>query len=740
MTEIERNHIYNFLMQNAFQIRIHNLPNPLSKKNLHISDIESITYLHFWNSGIDSLIEEICLLKNLEVLKLPKNKLSFLPNNFYKLEKLKELDLSENYFSEFPEIVYKLPKLESLLLQNNRLQYLPKDIHKLEINDYYLKSWINGNDFIEPSNEIISGGKESIKIFFEELQESSQPVNEIKVLFVGDGGAGKTSLINRLISGDFNSEELKTNGIVKKRYTFDEVTANFWDFGGQTIYHSTHQFFLSKRSIYVLVLDGRKEQEEEYWLKMIENFGENSKVFVVINKIDEHHQASLNDNFLRNKYKNIVDICKISCKNENGLSDLKSKIEKEILSSEIIKEILPKNWFNTKEHLENMENDFLDYEEFERICDIYGVNPKAKKILINFLHDLGIILNFEENFKLKHTHIINPDWATEGVYNIINSEKLSEGLGLLNIHLLTDILDKNKYPCDKHLFLIELMKNFELCFEKDTNNILIPELLPKNEPNLNLKIEKPIKFRIKYDFLPKAVITRFIVKEHNLIFNNLVWRKGVVLFDSKLNTYSIIREDTIEKRVDIVVFGQYKRELLSAIRLTFDKINENFKSNKILKKILLPDNEEIEVDFNHLLKMENLGENDFFPEGADKKYQISELLDGFIKKEERGIYVKNYINGDNYENITQNNDSSGSIGGKNIQHKTNNISKELLSLIEILKTSELDNKIEIIEELETNTGNSTKIQEILGTLMTRGAEVATILPYIISVMQNLPFK
>lgn len=737
MTEVEQKNIYDFLINNAFQIRINNLSNPISKKIFTIENVHDITYLHFWNSGIETLIEEICLLKNLEVLKLPKNKLSILPINLNKLENLKELDLSENYFSEFPEIVYQLPKLKFLNLENNKLQYLPKDIHKLEIDDYFLKSWTKGNDFIEPSNEIISGGKEAIKIFFEELEKNSQPVNEIKVLFVGDGGAGKTSLINRLISGNFNPEELKTNCIVKKAYKFDEITANFWDFGGQTIYHSTHQFFLSKRSIYILVLDGRKEQEEEYWLKMIENFGENSKIFVVINKIDEHHQASLNENFLRNKYKNIVDICKISCKNENGLNDLKNKLEKEILSSEIIKEILPKNWFDTKEYLENMENDFLDYEEFENICDKYNVNPNAKKILINFLHDLGIILNFEENYKLKHTHIINPDWATEGVYNIINSEKLSEGLGLLNIHLLTEILDKEKYPRNKHLFLIELMKNFELCFEKDTNNILIPELLPKNEPIINLEIEQAIKFRIKYDFLPKAVITRLIVKEHNLIFNNLVWRKGVVLFDNKLNTYSIIREDSIEKRIDIIVFGEYKRELLSAIRLTFDKINENFRTNKISKKILLPDNEEIEVDFNHLLKMEKLGEANYFPEGADKKYQISELLDGFIKKEERGIYVEKYINGDSYENITQNNNSSGSIGGKDIKHKTNNLSKELLSLIEMIKKSELNDKMEIIKNLEENGENPIKIQEILGSLMSRGAEIATLLPFITDVMKNL---
>ena len=28
---------------------------------------------------------------------------------------------------------------------------------------------------------------------------------------------------------------------------------NMWDFGGQEIYHATHQFFLTKRSLYALV-------------------------------------------------------------------------------------------------------------------------------------------------------------------------------------------------------------------------------------------------------------------------------------------------------------------------------------------------------------------------------------------------------------------------------------------------------------------------------------------------------
>ena len=34
-----------------------------------------------------------------------------------------------------------------------------------------------------------------------------------------------------------------------------------WDFGGQEIYHATHQFFLTRRSLYVLVDDTRKDDK-----------------------------------------------------------------------------------------------------------------------------------------------------------------------------------------------------------------------------------------------------------------------------------------------------------------------------------------------------------------------------------------------------------------------------------------------------------------------------------------------
>ena len=56
--------------------------------------------------------------------------------------------------------------------------------------------------------------------------------------------------------------------------------------------HATHQFFLTRRSVYILVLDSRLNQEEnrvEYWLKIIQSFGGESPVLIVGNKVTDQH-------------------------------------------------------------------------------------------------------------------------------------------------------------------------------------------------------------------------------------------------------------------------------------------------------------------------------------------------------------------------------------------------------------------------------------------------------------------
>ena len=79
------------------------------------------------------------------------------------------------------------------------------------------------------------------------------------MLIVGEGGAGKTSLLRRLYQPDqpLPTEKETTKGISIHRHEFPlkngrRFRLNVWDFGGQEIYHATHQFFLTRRSLYLL--------------------------------------------------------------------------------------------------------------------------------------------------------------------------------------------------------------------------------------------------------------------------------------------------------------------------------------------------------------------------------------------------------------------------------------------------------------------------------------------------------
>ena len=145
---------------------------------------------------------------------------------------------------------------------------------------------------------------------------------------------------------------------------------NVWDFGRQEIYHATHQFFLTKRSLYLVVCDCRTSEENnriEYWLKMIESFGSQSPVIIVGNKKDEQ-SLDINRKALREKYPNIKHIVETSCQSNEGIEKLRQAIAQEISELKEVYDLLPISWFEVKKHLEEMAEDVISYNKYACIC------------------------------------------------------------------------------------------------------------------------------------------------------------------------------------------------------------------------------------------------------------------------------------------------------------------------------------------------------------------------------------
>jgi len=293
--------------------------NQLSTLPLSISQLSNLKFLNIGlstgliASGHGNKFKEIpnsiLSLPSLENLNLWCNLITMIPDAIANLANLCTLNLSYNQITQIPEAIEKIPKLEKLDLRRNPLPISPEILGGLE-----------------PHED--SGAVEDIFNYLRQLRSGEVlPLNEAKLILIGQGSVGKTSLIKKLVHNCYNPNEQQTDGLNVEPWEIQvnskDIRLNVWDFGGQEIYHATHQFFLTKCSLYLLVCNCRTSEAEnriEYWLKLIKIFGDQSPVIIVGNKKDEQ-PFDINRKVLREKYPNIQAIIETSCQDNIGIDE-----------------------------------------------------------------------------------------------------------------------------------------------------------------------------------------------------------------------------------------------------------------------------------------------------------------------------------------------------------------------------------------------------------------------------------
>jgi len=696
------------------------------KKAIQEGQLEvSLAYL-----GLTELPTEISLLTNVYTLNLSNNKLSQLPDELWKLTNLVNLDIGRNQIVDLSYNIGKLDHLKSLKLYGNEIYILPRTIGNLYQLEYLD---LNHNKLIDLPSDIkkLSNLKEldlranPIPVPVEILDKRDDPIaiinycektgtligiihekigdtieliieglnvrkiKEVKLLVVGQGSVGKTSLIQQVNKKQFDEKEKKTNGIdiyrwiaklsskrkeleaylpdkiwsefigdVTVKMPLEELFINVWDFGGQEIMHATHQFFLTKRSLYLLVLDSRLTQEEnrvEYWLKIIQSFGGESPVLIVGNKIDQH-PLDIDRTGLQKKYPNIVGILETSAATGAGIEALKAAIAEQVNNLPHVRDLLPETWFTVKTKLEELgkQSNFITQEKYLDLCAENEVSDEtSQRTLIGFLHDLGVVLHFQDDPRLEALGILNPQWVTNGVYKILNSHALFQNKGVLSTSMLDEILNLPEYPRGKRLFIVDMMKKFELCYDIEPDKtFLVPDLLPKDEP-AELKFNGVPAFEYAYPVLPSSVITRFIVRMNQKIDDGFVWRTGVVLKIGE-NT-ALVKADIEDRKITIAIDGleHTRRDALSAIRYQLDEIHNSIKGLDAQKRVPIPEAPNAEpLEYDYLLMLEREGDETCRVKDGSRLLtinvrQILSAIESENQRKESGSRVTNiYIGGD----------------------------------------------------------------------------------------------
>ncbi|MDQ1352697.1 MAG: internalin [Acidobacteriota bacterium] len=567
-----------------------------------LKELKQLTNLDLGNNNLSdiSLLKD---LNNLTHLCLSSNKISDI-SSIKELKHLTRLFLKNNRLSDISPIK-ELKNLTSLDLRNNKITHLFVELTHLNTDMEYWSYKADGNMLLSdnplesPPIEIAVQGKLAIINYFKEIEESPVRLLESKLLIVGAGAVGKTTLMQKLKDNNFKvvkEEEATTHGINiepwKLHCNFQtaesaDVNIHFWDFGGQEIYHSTHQFFLTKRSLYLLVWEARSDEDKDfdYWFNVIKLLSDNSPVIVVMNKLDIR-QKNLDEASFRERFKNIVNFFRVSCVTGEGIKELTEQIRKSLSRMPHLNDLLPTRWKDIRDQLyeKSEERDYISLKEYLDLCQSFELKEEQAKFLSDYLHDLGVILHFREDKVLEDTVILNPEWATEAVYRLIDIREINENKGRFEFDKLKDYWDGNKFPRSIHNELIRLMEKFDLCFNlQETDEYIIPELLPPERPPIHFddyNNADNLRFEFHYNFMPAGIISRFICRIYYLIKNNHFWQNDVELkVDSAV---ALVTSERFNKKIKISISGYNmdQLQLLGIIRKEFLYIHKKLNLRK----------------------------------------------------------------------------------------------------------------------------------------------------------------
>ncbi len=529
--------------------------NQLTMLPPEIGQLTKLTQLRLANNQLSKLPPEIGQLSLLTWLYLFNCQISMLPPEIGKLTALMALDLSYNQLSTLPSEIGRLTTLESLFLHGNSDLGLP--------NEVLGPTWEEVSADFKPTKP-----KEILDYYFSQRAADTRPLNEVRMMLLGRGGAGKTSLVQRLMRDTFDNRQESTTGIALQDWRLpcpggDPVMVHIWDFAGQVIAHATHQFFLSARSVYVLVLTAREDsqrEDAEYWLRLIRAFGSEdgttSKVLVALNKWATA-PVRLDREALREKYPFIVGFMETDCETSHGIAELKARLAEIIGSDAGVREKTGADYFKVREALRKrwteQHTNYLDYTVFEEVCAAVGVTDKDRqRIMARNLHRLGLALNYGDDERLRDTTALNPHWVTDGIYLLLREAPNERA----ELSLEAACRRLPKEDPRRVMFLIRLMQKYDLAFplKEDEQLWLVPQALADSQPWLGAEWQgEATRLRWTYAAIPEGLVPRFITRTHTLSEGLPRWLNGTLLELGQAR--AVVRADVTDRRITATILG-----------------------------------------------------------------------------------------------------------------------------------------------------------------------------------------
>jgi GTPase SAR1 family protein len=590
----------------------------LRASNTHIKNLSPIANL-FSLQQLDvsfTQIKDISPAENLsslQVLFARNTQIENIPQ-IANLSSLRHLNLSNTQIKDLSPIA-NLTGLETLLVMNTLVNDLTPVLNRIRRGWWVQQDlgtfnrpgiYLQGCPMTNPPVEIAAQGNEAILNYFAERGRGQvDNLYEAKMLILGEGGSGKTSLVRRLYQPwkELPAEADTTRGIEIHKHEFKlpngrSFRLNVWDFGGQQIYHATHQFFLTQRSLYILLDDTRKDHKSpsdegfRSWLDLIDIFGGHSPTLIFQNEKGGRSKA-IDFDGIRRRYANVEKLYHADLENPRSTDKLREEINFHASHLSHIGEELPAAWIEIRGEIERLaaKHPYISIDKYLSICSPRLQSDETRAMYLSrYLHDLGVFLHFQDDALLRRTVILQNEWATTAVFRVIDDEIVKKKRGRFNFEDCQRLWSGTGYG-QMHPELLALMQNFELCYEQSDcapRTWLVPQLLPPAKPAQLADWAQPgdLALRYRYEFLPKGMISRLTVRKHRFVRNpELAWVTGVLFAQERTEVLAEILSAGNE--IELRARGPESKALLSVIAADLDALNDTFQGlrDKVDKRI-----------------------------------------------------------------------------------------------------------------------------------------------------------
>ena len=331
----------------------------------------------------------------------------------------------------------------------------------------------------------------------------------------------------------------------------DGVALTIWDYGGQDVFHALHHLFLTQYGIYMLVFDMRKllldtkETRESiaFWLNSVKMHADQATLIAVgtfLNELSWEEVQQVDKNF-KELSKGSMQVCMneatnlsyfpVDNKTREGILELKQVLRVETKQLEFVNRSVSINWIKTLDSM-NWEARSSYWLTMARGRQIGKTNYVSSAVemdsLLDFFHELGVLVHFTKTQALYDTIILYPEWIVQEMAKVIRDSSIHtfDMKAIRSLKLDSDLEELFKFGLasvdlleyfwgsDSINFMLDLMRSLALAsdwkFGGKETKYFIPSMVQESKKSL----PKPEGLRAVFDFskfyLPNGVFERVV--------------------------------------------------------------------------------------------------------------------------------------------------------------------------------------------------------------------------------------